>query len=186
MHRLFYADHLPDDDIIDNSTGGSKNGLKQSVAHPDYKVDTYMAYTFYVKNVSKDSTYFNLQLNLDAYKNGINQSCSLVDIVRLRLYANRYVEGQATTHENTTYAKMSADGVSDEIVSYATAAQDRNKSAATSFLSDKVVMEHDYTLGSQEMMRYTVIMWLEGFDPQCTGTVPEGAFASFSMFFSVL
>jgi hypothetical protein len=182
-----YADNIPDDDIVDGAAGGSKNGTKTTESHPDYSVDTYMCYTFYVKNVSKDSSNFNLTLNIDAYENGINASCSLIDIVRLRLYCNPFVEGEtSTTHDNETYANLNKDGKSSELVSYENSAQERNRAAATPFLNNKTVLNEDYVLGSQDMYRYTVVMWLEGFDPDCKGSQPTQAYVTFSMFFSVL
>jgi hypothetical protein len=48
------------------------------------------------------------------------------------------------------------------------------------------VLNEDYVLGSQDMFRYTVVMWLEGFDPDCKGSQPTQAYVTFSMFFSVL
>lgn len=183
-----YADYLPDDDVLDNSTGGAKNGYFVSENHPEYSVGKYMAYTFYVKNVATEDSLFNLTLNIDAYKNGINQACSLVDIVRLRIYDNKVVEGDESsqTHGCRTYAKISKDGVNPELVSYENATKNENKTAAETFLSDKIVLDENYILGPQKEYRYTVAMWLEGWDPDCAGTAPEQAYVSFSMFFSVL
>jgi len=183
-----YADFLPDDDVIDNSTGGAKNGYFTSEKHPEYTVGKYMAYTFYVKNVGTEDSLFNLTVNIDTYRNGINQAVSLVDIVRLRIYDNKVIAGDesAQTHGCRTYAKISKDGVNPELVSYENATKDENKAASETFLSEKVVLDENYLLGSQKEYRYTVAMWLEGWDPDCSGSAPEQAYVSFSMFFSVL
>lgn len=182
----YLADNLPDDAVIDDKPGGSKNGYFSSEKHPDSKIGQYMAYTFFVKNVAKEETSFEIRLNIDGYNNGADGTCSLIDIVRLRLYSNPVTAGVADTHDCVTYANIAADGQTPEVVSPDVGVKDENKALSTPFQSDKLVFSEDYALESQAAMRYTVVMWLEPSDPECYGKAPEGAFVSFSMFFTVI
>lgn len=47
---------------------------------------------------------------------------------------------------------------------------------AKQFVNNKVAASWPVkTLDSNQIKRYTIVIWLEGYDPQCTGEAPEGA-----------
>jgi hypothetical protein len=182
----YLADSLPEADAIDTTPGGSKNGYRVSENHPERRIGQYMAYTFFVRNVDEEATAFSMRLNIDSYSNGVNGTCSLIDILRVRLFANSIKVDGAETHDFATYANISADGVTPEIVSPITGTKEENMAPATPFVGEKTVAEEEYTLDSMEDMRFTIILWLEPDDPECHGRAPEDAYVSFSMNFAVL
>jgi hypothetical protein len=181
----YLADQLPEADAIDTTPGGSKNGyLVKNEA--EQRIGQYMAYTFFVRNVDEKATDFSMRLNIDSYSNGVNGTCSLIDILRVRLFANSISGDGTETHDFATYANISADGVTPEIVSPINGTKEENKVPATPFYDEKTIVEEEYTLNSMEDMRFTIILWLEPNDHECHGHAPEDAYVSFSMNFAVL
>lgn len=99
------ADNLPDDDVIDDEPGGSKNGKRISQTNDSFSYDTYLGYTFFIKNVSNSDVTYTLDLNIDKFKNPDNNATSPLDILRIRFYENSYVDGGAKTHSSETFAR---------------------------------------------------------------------------------
>lgn len=191
------ADILPDDSEIDSDVGGSKNG------------PNYLAYTFYIKNASTEKISYNVSVNIDDYKSPSNQAVSLIAILRMRVYENLVV-GTTLTHSMTTYAKASStpfskdDGTVEyrDPISLCTVLSDGTKLLPTEisgnmkaenvgfadpFVSNSIACNRLYTdLASQGIVRYTVVTWLEGNDPDCIGKEPLGSSVTFSMHFSAI
>lgn len=122
----------------------------------------YLAYTFGVRNASKESgeeVSYRTALMLESQLKGAD------DAVRVMVFRNG---------TPTTYAKPSKTG---ELEAFAA---DKN------FLSEDVVFEDvrsDFEVG--EIDRYTVVIWLEGEDPECVNAIMGGE-AKFSMSFEVI
>ena len=100
----------------------------------------YIAYTFYVQNAGTVEVAYEYQVNLS----GVTQS--LDEAIRLRLY----VDGEATT-----YAKTRSDGGGAE-------------PNTTEFYSATVIAKQriDAFLPG-EITKFTVVIWIEGNDPDC-------------------
>lgn len=110
--------------------------------------DNYLAYTFFVENTGSDvSDYWTEVVIEDVIKN--------VDAaVRIRIYRNG---------EYVTYAKLAANGeVEPETVAF----QD----------DEIVVMEHIANFRPGDIDKYTIVMWIEGSDPECTDNILGGEF----------
>ena len=123
----------------------------------------YLAYTFGVRNASedaKDVVSYRATLNLEYEYKGADEA------VRIMVFRN----GQPTI-----YAKpRTSDGKLESF------AADKN------FLEDDVVFEDvrsDFQVGETD--RYTVVIWLEGEDPECVNAIMGGE-AKFSMHFEVI
>ena len=100
----------------------------------------YIAYTFYVQNAGTVEVAYEYQVNLS----GVTQS--LDEAIRLRLY----VDGEATT-----YAKTRSDGGGAE-------------PNTTEFYAANVIAKQriDAFLPG-EITKFTVVIWIEGNDPDC-------------------
>ncbi|MBQ7540818.1 MAG: hypothetical protein IJT44_00830 [Clostridia bacterium] len=123
----------------------------------------YLAYTFGVRNSSadeKDVVSYRVSLNLENQYKGADEA------VRVMVFRNGVP---------TIYAKPRTDnGKLEEFA------------ADKSFLEDDVVFEDvraDFQIG--EVDRYTVVIWLEGEDPECVNKIMGGE-AKFSMHFEVI
>jgi hypothetical protein len=202
------AGQLPNDDLIDNSDGGSHN-------RSDAATGTYFAYTFFLKNDSTDFVSYSVSMSIDDYKNPENEATSILDILRVRLYENNHDSSTTYTHNETTYAMQSTIpwrmkdgslidgkettqkepiaryGTEDETVAgiadFSANTREENKGFAEPFVSNILVFDrvHEY-LPVSWIVRYTVVMWLEGYDYNCQGHQPKNASVTLSMHFNVL
>ena len=113
----------------------------------EHNGDNYMAYTFYIENTGKDITDYWSEMFIDDVIKGLD------NVVRIRLYRNgNYI----------TYAKVSSDGINPE-------------KGTVSFKSDELVMqEHIENFKPGDINKYTIVVWLEGNDPECTDNILGG------------
>ena len=136
---------LPED-IDSGEHYGSHNGV------------AYIAYTFYVKNVSDTEVSYTVSIDMEEIVKEVDEA------VRIKVYHN----GEATT-----YAKSQKDSTEAE-------------PNTTPFYSSKQVMctQRD-NFAADEIDKYTVVIWLEGNDPEYTNEI-KGGKIKFSMNFSIV
>ena len=110
--------------------------------------ENYLAYSFYIENMGENTIdYYNEIIIDDVIKN-------VDDAIRIRVYFNG---------EETTYAKMSARGVPE--------------TGTVPFESKDIVMSsknENFKPGDKH--KYTIVMWLEGSDLECTNNIIGGEF----------
>lgn len=100
----------------------------------------YIAYTFYLQNAGEVAVSYEYSVVMSNVSNGIDEA------IRLRLYVNG---------EPTTYAKTKSDGTGPEPFT-------------TEFYSSNVMAfgrVDDFAVG--EKTKFTVVIWIEGSDPEC-------------------
>lgn len=112
----------------------------------DHSKDDYIAYTFYVQNGS-DRT-----ITYDSYIDIRSVTKNTDNAVRVKVYLNG---------EETVYAKRSKDGSPEpNTVPFSGYTKVMNKSRS------------NFEIG--EVDRYTIVIWLEGDDPECTDDIIGG------------
>lgn len=108
----------------------------------------YIAYTFYLQNRGEVEVPVEYSVNMANISNGIDEA------IRLRLYVNS---------EPTTYAKTKNDGTGAE-------------PGTTPFYSSTVMAKARIeALAPGEVVKYTVVIWIEGTDPECLDHLIGGA-----------
>jgi len=108
----------------------------------------YMAYTYYLRNAGKEDVGYVASINL------VSASKDADNAVRVAVWHNG---------ERTVYAQPSADGETPE-------------PGCENFYSDTVVCrfeQEDFQVGYVD--KYTVVVWLEGDDPECVDAIVGGA-----------
>lgn len=108
--------------------------------------ENYVAYTFYIENTGVNITDYWYEVNVsDVIKN-------VDEAVRIRIYKNgQYI----------TYAKVSRRG--------------QPEPNTTVFLSDSIVItDHEDQFKPGDIDKYTIVIWLEGSDPECTDNILGG------------
>ena len=110
--------------------------------------DNYLAYTFYVENTGIDeSEYWNEVVIGDVIK-GVDEA------VRVRVYKNG---------EYVTYAKRGANG--------------QPEPNTVAFIDDHTIaLEQTKKLKPGDIDKYTIVLWIEGSDPECTDNILGGEF----------
>lgn len=114
----------------------------------------YIAYSFYIRNGGIEDVDCGVVLNMDYKSKGAENA------IRLALI----FDGQ-----RTVYAMPSANGNAEP--------------QTVAFLSDKIVMEtvlEDFKV--DDVHKYTIVMWVEGDDPECINDIIGGS-VRFSMDF---
>lgn len=110
--------------------------------------ENYLAYSFYIENMGENIVdYWNEIVIDDVIKN-------VDEAIRIRVYFNG---------KQTTYAKMSARGVPEN--------------GTVAFESKDIVMSsHIEEFKPNDKHKYTIVMWLEGSDLECTNNIIGGEF----------
>lgn len=143
----------------------------------------YFAYTFYIRNDGDVSAGYTYNLTLTSETLGVS------DAVWVMLFEDEH---------QVVYAKESADGNPEEIYGYADPpfadcaydydAQyykegDRYGMVATNFVDDEIIAQGMVSsVAPGEYKKYTVVIWVEGEDPECTNDI-FGGYAGFTMNF---
>lgn len=106
----------------------------------------YLAYTFYVENTGKDTADYYSEIEIvDVIKN-------VGEAVRVRVYKNGI---------QTTYAQKSA-----------TNEPEKN---TVPFVDEKLIaLDHVENFKPGDIDKYTVVLWLEGSDPECNDNILGG------------
>ena len=116
----------------------------------------YLAYTFYLKNSGTEAADIRSELNIKSALNGAEEA------MRVRVYRNGI---------DTTYAKLAKNG--------------KPEYNTTPFAEDRKVfsvIEED--VDPEEIIKYTVVVWLEGDDPECVNDI-KGGNVKMSLMFSL-
>ncbi|MCR5564509.1 MAG: hypothetical protein K6F59_01765 [Gammaproteobacteria bacterium] len=128
-----------------------------------HNTQDYFCYTFYLKNVG--TSYLHSTMTMTLTLNTKN----IADAIRIEVY-----ETQLWTKEQETtfikYAKRAADG-SDEPISY-----DINKGKCTSFLDNNYISKKGVEAPVGGIVKFTIVMYLEGPDPECVNDILGGTF----------
>lgn len=120
--------------------------------------DNYIAYTFYLFNSGIEELDYTMKFEIENKSNGLDEA------IRVRLYTNDAL---------TTYAKKNSKSGEAE-------------SGTTAFESDKYIVTNTVTAFKPEQYtKYTIVIWVESDDPDCTNDKIGGSI-TLSMSFSVL
>ena len=143
---------------LQNMTNISQYWLPSGLDSTDgvHSGENYIAYTFYIRNVGEVACTLKEQIHIDSVVLGADAA------IRVRMYRNG---------EPITYAKIGANGLPE----YGT----------TPFESEDSVVTYevpDFKPG--ETRKYTLVIWLEGDDPECLDNI-KGGNVKMSMTFTV-
>ena len=108
--------------------------------------DNYVAYTFYIENTGTDVSDYWYEVIIDDVIKNVDNA------VRVRLYRNgRYV----------TYAKLGTNGEPEK--------------ETTPFISNELVtFDHRVKFSPGDIDKYTIVIWVEGSDLDCTDNILGG------------
>ena len=128
--------------IVEKMTNISDKSIADNVDMIDgeHNGRDYNAYTFYLQNAGEDPVAYNYQVVMSNVTNGLDEA------IRLRLY----VDGKPTTYAKTRSDGLGAEPGTTEFYSATTMAQGRIDN-----------------LDPGACTKYTIVLWLEGNDPDC-------------------
>lgn len=110
--------------------------------------DSYLVYTFYIENTGDEVAGYTREVIIDDVIKNVDAA------IRVRIYKNG---------EYLTYAKLSSEG---EV-----------ELNTIPFIDDKIIMSEDVTnFKPNDIDKYTIVLWIEGEDPDCTDNILGGEF----------
>lgn len=150
------------DEWFPKDLDGDYIGAHNGDANKDGEID-YIAYTFYLSNTGKETAKYNATIDVLSATLGADEA------LRVRVYRN----GEAVTYgkkplkgtENNEYARFGIDKY---------------------FVKDNKVMDmnvSDFKVGATD--KYTIVVWLEGWDPECVDDIMGGE-VKLSMTFHII
>ena len=116
--------------------------------------ENYIAYSFYVENQGEEDLNYWYELVVDSVIKDVDEA------IRVRIYRN----GDATT-----YAKLAKDGNPEALTTPFVIDEKYN------IKGQSVVAEKREALKPNEKDRFTVVIWIEGDDPECLDNLIGGA-----------
>ncbi len=133
----------------------------------EHNGDNYVAYTFYAKNVGKETVDCEWEIFIK------NMTLDIEKAVRVRVYTGDIIKagsGQPKPEDRhyVDYARAASDGIGD-----GTGAEP----GTTPFYSTKIICRDTVkNFGVGDMVKFTVVIWLEGDDPECLNNIIGGQF----------
>ena len=119
----------------------------------------YIAYTFYLINAGDDTVSYDSNLYIENVTKGVDEA------IRVAVFKNG---------EKTVYGKTKTNGTGME------------SDCDSEFLSSSLVMrERNENFSPRSKDKYTVVIWLEGNDPECIDDIVGGTI-KFSMDFKIV
>ena len=137
-------------DIVYDMTNISGSDLPANLdmVNGSHNGESYIAYTFYLINSGSDTLSYEGEMLIDNVTKGVDEA------IRIALYENG---------EKTVYGKTKSDGSGKE--------SDCDKE----FLASTMVMKNSHTeFKPKDKHKYTVVIWLEGNDPDCVDAIIGG------------
>lgn len=135
----------------------------------DTENNHYFAYSFYLKNMSNVSVGYSATLKLDQLSKGIDKAMRIMVLI--------------DDEEPLIFARPKDDGTPESLE------EDGNaiKKAYTTepFIGNEVVVVTEPTVEPDKVRKYTVVMWLEGWDSDCNDSIVGGKLSA-SLTFKIL
>ena len=135
---------------IDFFTDISVNWLPEDIDNGgdgSHNGKNYIAYTFYAENMGQDTINYWTTIKIDDIIKNVDEAA------RVMIYKNG---------EKTVYAKTNS------------LTKEAEKDTKPFFSKDKAVVEQRNRFAPGDVDKYTIVIWLEGDDPDCTDNILGG------------
>jgi len=136
----------------------------------------YIAYTFYVKNYGLDPQDYNYALTIRNMSKGIDKAAWVMLYYngRQRIYAAPSASGKAESQQSE-YEFPFVKDMADPSLITTDNRTGKYKLETTPFASAKIVCNNRReALEPNEVDQYTIVIWLEGEDPECVDNILGG------------
>ena len=163
---------------LDTDVGGEKS-LIYSISDSQ-EAGLYFAYTFFVTNVGDGPCYYYYGVKINDETSGDNNEL-ISDAMRIRMYENMFEENETTataTHEFMDYTRYNVESSSDTSLNadtraYLSECEEDYASGDLKYFNETntiILSDNNSTLlWPNEVIRYTLVIWIDGDDPDCQG-----------------
>ena len=169
---LFKSPHMDtpiQDKLLDIVSGEGQQSSKE---------DKFIAATFFLKNTTSDVQYYNEFLRMTQATKDLDTALRvmLVKNYEISVYAHLDKNGnpERVVPTNEIYAPISITSDSEGKLSIV---QEKSNEAwlATPFYDEEYVFYNKgFMLNPGDMVKYSIIIWLEGWDPECVNDILGG------------
>lgn len=167
-----------DEANLDTDVGGEKS-LTFDITD-DQQAGLYFAYTFFVTNVGDGPCFYYYGIKINDESSGDNNEL-ISDAMRIRMYENVYDEDETVetmSHDYIDYTRFNVESSDDESLSsgtqaYLEACEEEYDEGLLQYFnnSDTIILSDNEStkLWPNEIIRYTLVIWIDGDDPDCQG-----------------
>jgi len=137
----------------------------------------YIAYTFYLKNIGYDPITYTYSLSIEKATKGIEEAAwvMLYHNGKQQIFAKESKSGGEESQSSDFEFPFLEDARKLEQYSYDEASGVYTLSAEEFASSKMVAVAERPELNPQEIDKYTVVIWLEGEDPECIDNILGGS-----------
>ena len=143
------------------------------------ETDKYIAASFYLKNTTSDVQYFNEYLKFVECTKGIEKALRIMLVKDYDMVVYGHLSKDGTPEKvvptnKSTYPKLSI--TSDEKGEYLLTkdASDQPWYCEPFYDSEYAFYNKGFALSPNETCKYSIIIWLEGWDPECVNDILGG------------
>lgn len=135
----------------------------------EHNGDNYVAYTFYLKNTGEIDCGYKYAMVISKMTSGVDNA------VRVRIYYNaNYYDAE---NDKINYSGDYVDYAKAKVGGNGAPEVDPGNRVMTNFESSAVVMQGEISdFRVNDIAKITVVIWIEGNDPECTDDVLGGEF----------
>ncbi|MBO7177686.1 MAG: hypothetical protein J6V69_01140 [Clostridia bacterium] len=143
--------------------------------------DKYIAFSFYLKNITTDTQYYNEVFKIKEATQGIEKALRVMVIknYEVEVYGALADDGNpekvvCTEHAENKYTPLDIE-TNAEGVREIHHLEDADYWYCTPFHSqDYVFYNKGFELGPEQTVKYSLVVWLEGWDPDCVNDIIGG------------
>lgn len=168
--------------------------ISEDVGYVDgmHNGQNYVAHTFYLTNKTGKTTDYRYTLNIRQSANNADKALWVMVYMngKQRIYALEGANGEAESQYSIYNFPFESDalsdkqyitvdgvesGISPEEISNALSINTANKLVTTPFKSEKVICtDIRKEIENEDVDKFTIVMWYEGEDPECTDEIIGG------------
>ncbi len=166
-------------EVIPNADNISIFDIDPKVAQIDGKHNgmDYIAYTYYVKNISEEYLNYTYSLSIRRATKGIENAVwvMLYHNGRQQIFAMEGKDGEAESQQAMYEFPFQEDALVPETYSYDETSGKYRLTTKPFATSNVVAMAQREGIAPEEIDKFTVVIWLEGEDPECVNDILGGS-----------
>lgn len=163
-----HGDSQIDNELTDSFIGGQRKPSGDGFAYLKF-----FKLTYFIKNTGSSDAQYDFTLNVLENRKPNNWNYTLLDLLRVVVYENDGTD--ITSHDWESFGKEEFDGTTYKAVPISkTHESGPDMIITTPFVSDQILVQRtNQSITAGEIVRYTILFWLEGTDTQSFGDRPD-------------
>ena len=143
--------------------------------------DKYIAFTFYLKNISSDKQYYNEVFKINQSTQGMEKALRvmLIKDYNMTVYASPASDGSAervvcTEHAENAYSPLEFTQNTEGLREIHHKEGEGDWYTTPFYSEEYIFYNQGFELMPEQTIKYSLIVWLEGWDPECVNDIIGG------------